>query len=214
MSTSTKSEWNYYTHIWKTESAYLSWIRGQIRQIWNTCPQKIEFLKKNVKQLPKLDENGDEIKFKNGKVRLYKSYVCNYCDKVCYDSEKIANKKTYAVDHVKGNHSLTKFEHIPTFLDAIVRVREEDLQILCKSCHDIKTYAETQNITFKAAIFQKEAIKLLNEKQDKQFFTDRNLPIPKNAELRREQIVEILEKELNPSKVTKKRKKNDSKDTS
>ena len=56
-----KPEWDYYTHIWKTEAAYLSWIRGQIRRMWNHCPQKIEFLKKNSQQLPKLDENGDEI---------------------------------------------------------------------------------------------------------------------------------------------------------
>ena len=191
-----KSEWDYYTHIWKTEAAYLSWIRGQIRRMWNHCPQKIEFLKKNSQQLPKLDANGDEIKFKNGKVRLYKAYVCNYCEKVCYDSDKRGKKKSYAVDHIKGNHSLTKFEHVPVFLDSILRVRPEDLQILCTDCHDVKTYAEKEDIPFKEALFQKIAIKHKNEKTDKQFFIDRGLDIPKNQELRREKIVEILKQEM------------------
>lgn len=207
MTTLKKPEWDYYPHVWKTESAYLTWIRGQIRLMWNRCPQKIEFLKKQVKQLPKLDENDQPITYKNGKVRLYKAYVCNYCGKTCYDSERINNKKSYAVDHIKGNHSLTKFEHVPIFLDSILRVRETDLQILCKFCHDVKTYAESEDITFKDALIQKEAIQIIKDKLDKQFFTDRKLDIPKNAKLRREAIVEILEKELKPTKVVKKKRK-------
>lgn len=207
-------KWDYYTHIWKTESAYLTWLRGQIRRMWNKCPQKLEFLKENTQFLPKEDEDGQPIKYKNGKVRVYKSFVCNYCDKICYDSERINGKKTYAVDHIKGNHSLTKFEHVPAFLDAMLRVKQGDLQILCKFCHDTKTYAESSNITFLESLIQKEAIQIIKDKLDKQFFIDRNLDIPKNAKLRREAIVAILEKELRPAKVSKKKRKvNDSKNT-
>ena len=192
----TSNTWDYYPHIWKTESAYLTWLRGQIRRIWNTCPQKVECLKKNLKRLPKYDTKGNPLTYKNGKVKLYNAYQCELCSKICYQSDKVGNKSTYAVDHKDVSASLTKFEHVPVFLDSILRVRPEDLQILCTDCHDIKTYAEKEDIPFKEALFQKIAIKHKNEKTDKQFFIDRGLEIPKNQELRREKIVEILKQEM------------------
>lgn len=192
MSSSNNPKWDYYPHVWKTESAYLTWLRGQIRQIWNSCPQKKEFLRKQRVRKPKYDAQGQPIKFKNGKIKEFNAYVCNYCRKVCYESEKINGKKCFAVDHIQGNHTLTKFEHVTSFMDAMVRVREEDLQILCKSCHDNKTYSEKQGMTLDEAEIQKEAIKILNLKMDKQFFLDRSLPVPSNAKLRREEIVKIL----------------------
>lgn len=192
MTETTKTKWEYYPHIWKTEAAYLTWLRGQIRQIWNTCPQKLEFLKKNVKRLPKVDSNGDTLKFKNGSVRQYKAYVCDACAKTCYDSERIGRQKTFAVDHKKGNHSLVTFEQAPQFLDSILRVKEEDLQILCKECHDIKTYAEKYSVSLETAKITKYAIQLIENKKDKQFFIDRKLTVPTNSDKRRVAIIKIL----------------------
>lgn len=192
-------EWDYFTHVWKTESQYLSWVRGQIRDIWKTSPQRLEFLKSKKIKTSKYDDNGDPITFKNGKEKLYIAYVCEDCGKTCYDCDRQGKMKTYAVDHIKGNHSLVSFNQAPTFFEAMLRVNLEDLQILCRQCHDVKTYAERMGISLQDAEIAKIAIKLQNERKDKEFFTDRNLSIPSNAEKRKAAIIEILTNEKTKS---------------
>lgn len=187
-----KKEWDYFPHIWKTEAQYLSWVRGQIRQIWKTSPQRNEFLKGQVKKFPKYDKDGSPILYKNGKEKLYKAYLCNCCEKICYDCDKIGNRKTYAVDHIIGNHSLTSFEQAPLFFEAMLRVNLIDLQVLCNTCHDIKSYSEKYNVSLEEALLEKHVIDIINKKEDKEFFTNRNLPIPKNLQLRRLNIKKIL----------------------
>ena len=190
------SDWSYYTHIWKTEAAYLTWLRSQIRLIWNTCPQKLEFLKEKKQRLPKNDKNGIPLTFKNKKVRLYNAYVCELCGKVCYQSDKVGNKSTYAVDHVGGNHSLTKFEQVPTFVDGILRVKKEDLRILCYDCNMTSAYQSKHNMTFEEAEATKYAIKLVKAGKDKEFFIERNLTVPKNQTLRKQDIAKIYLEEV------------------
>ena len=190
--TNTTDTWNYYTHIWKTESAYLSWLRGQIRRIWNTCPQKIECLKKNLKRLPKYDGKGNPITYKNGKTKLYNAYQCELCDKICYQSDKVGNKSTYAVDHKDTNASLTKFEDVPTFVDALLRVKEKDLRILCYDCNMTTAYASKHNTTLEEAKAIKFAISLEKQMKDRQFFIDRKLTIPTSKEKRRQKIIELF----------------------
>lgn len=189
------NNWDYFTHIWSTESKYLSWVRGQIRQIWKNSPQRSEFIKSRKQRLPAYDENGETLKYKNGKEKLFVAYVCECCGTVCYDKDGTKNSKTYAVDHKQGNHSLISFDDAPGFFDSILRVRLEDLQILCKDCHDIKTYAEKYDISLLEAGFIKTAIALEKSKEDKQFFIDRNLTVPSNAVKRREGLVNILRNE-------------------
>lgn len=195
----TNKKWNYYTHIWKTESEYLTWLRGQIRTIWNKCPQKIEFLKKQRQLNPKYNKDGETIKNKDGSNKLFVSYICNNCQRICYLSEKIEGRKSFSVDHIIGNHSLTSLDDIQNFITSIVMVKPEDLQILCKPCHDIKTYSEKYNISFEDAIYKKQAIKICNEKKDNQFFINRNLSIPKTKALRQEAIFKILKDEQTKS---------------
>ncbi len=192
-----KENWDYFTHIWKTESAYLSWVRGNIRNIWKKSPQRSEFLKSKLERHPVLDKEGNPICFKNGKVKLYNAYSCAYCSLICYDKDKIGNRKTYAVDHIIGNHSLTSFDMTSSFFEAMLKVRLEDLQILCNECHDIKSYAESRHMSLEEALFFKKAILITNNKQDKNFFLERNLPVPKNKELRRQCIISILKEEVN-----------------
>lgn len=103
----------------------------------------------------------------------------------------------FAVDHIIGNHSFVELSQLASFAISILNVNEADLQILCTECHDIKTYSEKQVISFKDASLVKIAIKLINEKKDKQFFSERNLTVPSNVVKRRIQIIDILKKENN-----------------
>lgn len=195
-------KWDYFPHVWKTEAQYLDWLRGNIRNIWKTCPQKLEFLKSKTLKLPRYDSEGNAILYKNGKAKLLKAYVCNYCDKICYDTDKIGFRKTYAVDHITGNHSLTSVSDIESFTLAMLKVRLEDLQILCNDCHDIKSYSEKYRITLSEALIQKKIIQIIKNNQDKQFFIERGLQVPSNLKSRKNAMTSILNEELNNDNST------------
>jgi hypothetical protein len=202
-----KPEWDYYPSIWKTEAEYLSWLRGQFRMIWRDSPQRALFLKDKRMKVPVLDANGLPVMVKKtGKPKMVNGFQCEYCETYMKESGKVPGTKfkpLYAVDHKIGGHSLKSFNDIGSFVTAIISVRPQDLQILCHICHDIKTHSEKVGLSFELAAYDKIAIKLLKDKEDKQFFIDRSLPVPSNAEKRRAEIVKILEQENNKNKDDK-----------
>ena len=46
--------WELYPNIWKSESAFMSWLRGGIRRMWSHHPVRIEFMKQNRIRIPTL----------------------------------------------------------------------------------------------------------------------------------------------------------------
>lgn len=117
--------WITYSHIWNTEAKWWSWLRGNIRRaVWNRSPVKLEAIK--LKRIRILNERtGNEVW--GGR--------CNICQQ-----EYLL--KDLQVDHVTGGHSLRSVEDISTFVQAMVFVAPEDLQLVCKPCHKQKTLEE------------------------------------------------------------------------
>lgn len=183
-----KKLWEIYPHIWKTESAFMSWIRGGIRRsLWNRHPVKLEFIKQN------------RVKIKNpnpkGKVDKVWGGVCALTG----ETHVIANLE---VDHQKGNHSLQTLKDVEQFISGIVNITLEDLQFVSKEAHKIKSYAEKNGVSFEEAKAEKTAIELIKKGVDKQFLIDNNVKaenIGSTQLKRRKQIVEIL-LELNKPK--------------
>ena len=59
MTDNCKNLWERYPHIWKTESTFLSWIRGNVRRnLWSRHPVKIEFIKNNRIRIPNPNPKG------------------------------------------------------------------------------------------------------------------------------------------------------------
>lgn len=176
-----KKLWEIYPHIWKTESAFMSWIRGGIRRsLWNRHPVKLEFIKQN------------RVKIKNpnpkGKVDKVWGGVCALTG----ETHVIANLE---VDHQKGNHSLQTLKDVEQFISGIVNITLEDLQFVSKEAHKIKSYAEKNGVSFEEAKAEKTAIELIKKGVDKQFLIDHNVKaenIGSTQLKRRKQIVEIL----------------------
>lgn len=112
----------------KTDPAYFSWLRGQIRKIWTRHPVKINFLKKNRREACATDKAilGSRVKW---------VYQCNRC-------KAHFAQKDIQVDHIKGGHSCNSIDKAKSFLEAIIMVGFDDLQILCKPCHKAKTKDE------------------------------------------------------------------------
>lgn len=148
-----KKMWVEYPEIWKSESAFMSWIRGGIRRsLWNRHPVKLEFIKNKRQRIPNPNPRG--------KVKEVWGGTCALTGEVCV----IANLE---VDHKTGGHSLRTIEDIRAFIEGIVFITEKDLQFVSKSAHKIKSYAEKEGLTFEEARIVKQAIETCKLPKDK-----------------------------------------------
>lgn len=177
--------WQWEGSPWKTRSAYFSYIRGGIRRgLWNRHPCKIQFLNNNRFKIPNPNP-------KNAKrFPTVWGATCNVC-------KGTFTLKEMEVDHLKGNHSLQEFKDISTFIESIVTVTPDDLQLVCKDCHKIKSYADKHGVSFEEAVAIKKAIEICKAKKDKEFLLKRGIEPESNATKRRKQVEEVLLNEAN-----------------
>lgn len=174
----TKKMWELYSEHWKTESAYMSWVRGGLRRyLWSKNPVKLDFIKENRIKIPNPNPKGKVAEVWGG--------VCALTGEtfVIGDME---------VDHKSGNHSLKTMDDLLPFFEGIVMVTKEDLQLVSKEAHKIKSHAEKQGITFEQAKAEKEAIQIIKDKKDKEWLLDKGVTPENNQSKRREQIVKYL----------------------
>jgi hypothetical protein len=175
--------WVEHTLIWPTEAKFMSWVRGGIRAgLWKKHPVKLEFLRQNTKQIV---NNNPRSKKTHPTV---KGCVCALCGAE-------TPFKDVEVDHLKGNHSLRSMDDLRAFIEAMIMVSFNDLQVVCKTCHKIKSYAEKQGITFAEAKAEKLAISLIKLKKDVAWLTERGIVAGSNQAHRRRQIVEVAKHE-------------------
>ncbi len=171
------------SHVWKTESAFMSWLRGGIRRMWSKHPVRIEFMKQNRIRIPNPNKNGKAKEVWGG---------------VCALTGELTPQTSLEVDHKKGNHSLRSINDIQSFVESILLVTFDDLQLVSKDAHKIKSYAEKYNMTFEQAKVHKEVIELCKDKQkvvDKLNYYGVEY-IPTTAKARREMLTQIMLKEV------------------
>ena len=170
-----KKLWEIYPHIWATESAYMSWLRGGIRRyLWSKNPVKLEFIKQNRVKIPNPNPKG--------KVKEVWGGVCALTGK----TYPIGDME---VDHKEGNHSLKTLDDLVPFVKGIVMITLDDLQLVSKEAHKIKSYAEKQGISFEEAKIEKEVIEIIKQKKDKAYLQEHQLPISSTQSARRATIV-------------------------
>ena len=178
--------WEEHKHIWKTESAFLSYVRGGIRRsLWNKSPIKLEFLKANRKRVVN--------PVAKNRTRFPLVWGGN-----CYVCKNDFALKDMEVDHLTGEHSLRKLEDLQKFVEGIVCVSNKDLGLICKSCHKAKTYSERSGMSLEDALIEKEAIAIckLPVAAVRDWIASRGETPEKTAKARREQIVNILKGRL------------------
>lgn len=177
-----KKLWEIYPHIWSSESAYMSWLRGGLRRyLWAKNPVKLEFIKQNRIKIPNPNPKG--------KVKEVWGGVCALTG----ETHVIGDME---VDHISGNHSLKTLDDLVPFVKGIVMITLEDLQLVSKEAHKIKSYAEKQGISFEEAMAEKFALQLLKEKKDKEYLLKHSLPVESTQAKRRKVIVEHKLKQL------------------
>lgn len=177
--------WEEYPEFWKTESAFLSFVRGGIRRhLWSKNPVKLQFMKESRIQL--VNTNPRSMKAHP----LVWGFQCEAC-------KKKFSGTNCEIDHIRGEFSLKKVSDIQKFVEGIVFIRKEDLAVLCKPCHKAKTYGERYGISVEEAKAIKQAIEF-NKKPVKEvvaFLTANGYNAASTKPKRREQLVDHFSKE-------------------
>lgn len=171
--------WELYPQFWKTEAAFLSFIRGGIRRyLWAKNPIKLDFMKDSRQRII------------NPNVKGRKAHPTVWGG-VCEQCLKSFPTNAMEVDHKTGEHSLKRVEDIQKFVEGIVFVRKEDLAWLCKPCHKAKTYSERTGMSLEDALVEKQAIAIM-QGDEKAWLRSQGLTPASNAKLRRVQITKHL----------------------
>lgn len=175
------SPWEEYPHIWDTEAKFLAFIRGSIRRYaWSKNPIKLEFEKENRVQIP---NDNPRSKKRWPTVAGYRCAICNGL----YKGNEVQ------CDHKTGEVPLRSLDDIAGFVKGIVLIKKDDLQMLCKPCHGIKTYADREGLSFEDATTYKKAIDLEKKGTKKvvDFLRKVGYTQPgKNKDARRIQLIE------------------------
>ena len=133
------------TNFWKNESQYLTWLRGQFRKIWMDFIPKNEFISENCQ--PVDDE----------KRALYGLHPRTKTAGKCVFCQHIFGKSKLQVDHKIPAGSMLTYGEAPAYLLRLL-CSKDNMQLTCKPCHDIKTYADKHSLSFEDAGKEKQAI--------------------------------------------------------
>jgi len=143
--------WRFKTSVWKSKTAYFTWLRGSLRRIWNKSPLKINFLKQHRKRIPNPNPKG--------KVKTIWGGDCEICGKTF-------RQNMLQVDHIVPAGRLNDWSDLTPFIQRLLAT--DNLRLLCKNCHSIVTYAERQSISFEEAVVEKDVIEFKKKKAAQQ----------------------------------------------
>lgn len=165
---------------WKTESNFWTYLRGGIRRgLWNKHPLKLTKLKSERFKAPL-----GRVTKANPKGLVW-ACKCSLCGNTFRESY-------CEVDHINEASDVPLKEDMEGFIRRLVFILLEDLQIVCKDCHKIKSYSERQGISFEEAKATKFAISLEKEKKVIDYLDENGIIPAKNARLRRQQVIDCV----------------------
>jgi 5-methylcytosine-specific restriction endonuclease McrA len=140
--------------VWKTRSAFFSWLKGLIRKGWSTHPVKIKHLKKN------------RIKIENPNEKSKKRFPFIAGQKCCICGELFPEKECQ-VDHIlEETASLTSLDDVKSCVEKLLVVKDSDLRTLCKGCHSIVTLQQKIGVSFEEAAIEQRVINTLKNKAE------------------------------------------------
>ena len=126
------------------EKHVLSVVRGAIRSAWMKSDVKLAYLYMNT--IPDMDD----------KTRTKWLVRCEMCG-------ELFKMTDVEIDHKFGNHTFTKVEDFENYFNNILMVGFDDLSILCKEDHAVKTLAESQDISIESARLEKKVIAICKQ---------------------------------------------------
>jgi hypothetical protein len=177
----TLEPWEANPEIWKSKTAFFTYLRGGLRLLWSKYPAKLSWKKAQMSPPPE------------GYKGRGKSFgKCHYCAEMFVASH-------LEVDHVKQAGECSSWETAYIFLHNLLDCNGNWV-LACKPCHKVKSYAERMGTTFKEAQREKRVIEFLKRPKKevlafclKNGYNDGML---RNEAGRRAALSAIFEKEL------------------
>ncbi|HEI0612393.1 TPA: hypothetical protein SIF59_004276 [Escherichia coli] len=160
---------------------FTKWLQSALRSIWSKHPSKLSLIQK--KQI--------KIKVVTGKTpKMIYHFRCEHCN-------HLFKMKDCEVNHKKECGGLSDLSKLNTFVQNLLIVQEEDLELLCHECHGIVTYMERYGVTRREAIIEKKVIAFSKLPDKEQMVKCRQAkfdPIPKTKIGRKNMVREYLKK--------------------
>lgn len=184
-----KKYWNYPGSPWRTESAWMSWIRGTIRRCWSKHPLKIDILKLRRLQI----ENPNPVSAKRfPTVWGAKCECCGGVFKLSGGRKESKDQVTIQVDHINPAGAFKDIKDFQGFFERMMLVSPSDLRLVCSDCNKTLALSDKLGVSFEYAKFEREAIAICKTKKDKEWLTERGVVPQTSQPKRRIQIVEWL----------------------
>lgn len=134
--------WEIPETPWRTEAAFWSWVRGQLRKGWSRHPVKHLYIK----------QKRYKAQGKRGKM------VWHLDCEICKECTPQANIE---IDHIIPSGSLTSQEDLGPFAARLYIVTFDTIRAVCKDCHSIQTHADKKGLSFFEANVDKQVIKYM-----------------------------------------------------
>lgn len=169
----------------KTEAAFWGFVKGLVRRGWTRHPVRVEYVKSKRFKAPL-----GKVTKKNP-TGLVWAVKCEMCGETFKQSQ-------IEVDHIYPSQQERWYDDIDAFVRRMFYITFDDIQILCKErCHPTKTLMDARGITFEEALIEKEILlHSKNAKTQKAFLESKGIVPGKNAETRKQQIREVVEKNI------------------
>ena len=148
-----KKPWEVDGTIWKTEAAWINWLRGMLREGWKNYPLKIIY--KNSKKYQVENTNPKSMK----RFPKVSRIDCEICGKT-FPFDRVSTE----VDHIGESGTLRKITDVENEIIRLFFVDpKKDLRVLCKSCHSIVSHQQLHGVSFEEAKLLKEVIAIIKE---------------------------------------------------
>lgn len=151
MSTDRKP-WTCEGSPWKTEAAFMNWVRGVLRKGWKVHPIKIEFINKFRKRIKNPNEKSAK--------RFPECWgmTCDICkvDTVQADIQ---------IDHKGDSGTFTKFSDAEAYMKHLFLIDYESIRPLCTKCHSVVSHSQNTGLSFEDAKIDKEVILMMKDKK-------------------------------------------------
>ena len=158
-------------------SKVLSWLRSALRSASRRYPPVFEALDRAKRP------------YKGSNPRQKVCYLCAQC-------KEEFNGKQVAVDHIIPAGSLSTWDDVMPFVKRLF-CSVEGLQVLCHTCHDVKTLADKNGISLKEAELEKKVIEFKKLKKLEQETLLKSLKIDVTQFKKADERVDAFRSKLN-----------------
>jgi len=134
----------------KTDKQFANWLQKALRRAWSKHPAKLALIEKQRYQ----------------RRNTHTGRMCFHIDCAkCNKPIPLGKGDTIECNHkeVVGGFSELDVEKFKEFAVRLLMVSENDLEMVCKKCHEVITYMERSGMTLEEAELEKKIIKFCQQ---------------------------------------------------